>query len=64
MAAKKKKKVKKKAVSKSKRYSEPDMYREFLTDLLAGINHAVQLYDERNARGQLEMSYEEEEDDE
>jgi translation initiation factor IF-3 len=63
MAAKKKK-VKKKVVAKGRRYSEPDMYREFLRNLLDGTVHVVQLHEQRNARGQLELSYDEEVDDE
>lgn len=63
MAAKKKK-VKKKVVAKGRRYSEPDMYREFLRNLLDGTVRVVQLHEQRNTRGQLELSYDEEVDDE
>ncbi len=57
-----KKKVKKKRVARSKRYDEPAMYREFMADLIAGIVRAVQLHEQRNGRGQLELSYDEEVD--
>lgn len=63
MAAKRKK-VKKKVVAKGRRYSEPDMYREFMRNLLDGTVRVVQLHEQRNARGQLELSYDEEVDDE
>lgn len=62
MAAKRKK-VKKKVVAKGRRYSEPDMYREFLRNLLDGTVRVVQLHEQRNTRGQLELYYDEEVDD-
>lgn len=65
MAAKKKKKVKKKVNLGGRRpRSEAEQYLLFLKALTEGVVHAARLYESRNASGQLEFDVDEEVDDE
>ena len=63
MAAKKKKKAKKKFVGKKKNPTDQEQYRELLVAMLEGAINAVRLYDTR-VNGQLQFEIDEEVDDE
>jgi hypothetical protein len=63
MAAKKKKKVKKKVQLGRRPRSSPEAYGLFMNALLSGVIHAVRLY-ESSVNGTAEFEVDEEMDDE
>jgi hypothetical protein len=56
-----KKRVRKQAPRRTKRKDDIAMNAEFIADVLNG-NGAVQMYESRNAQGELEIEYDVEED--
>ena len=62
MAAKKKKKVKKVFIGKSRNPSDQRMYRDLIDAMLGAVVNVVRLYDTR-VRGQLRFEIDEEVDE-